>query len=288
MQTMQAGILANGARRGDAQGRRWIGLALVAAALAAGCASRETPAPITHLPSGEVRQPAQIVDAVSVTHTVVPGDTLFSIARRYGERVESLASLNQISDPSQLRVGQVLYLRGAPAASTSTSTSATTQPVASGTQPAVAPSSAASSSASSPSGSAAPITTAAPRASDANLVRWDWPASGRILQAFTVNTKGIDLEGKIGDPVKAAADGTVAYAGNGVRGLGNLILLNHSDGFISAYAHNQTLLVKTGQKIQQGTQIASIGQSDTTSPRLHFEIRRRGTPVNPLSYLPAR
>ena len=86
----------------------------------------------------------------------------------------------------------------------------------------------------------------------------------------------------------AAADGKVMYAGNGVRGLGNLVLLGHSNGFITAYAHNQQLLVKSGDSVKKGSRIALLGQSDTTSPRLHFEIRRSGNPVNPLSYLPPR
>jgi lipoprotein NlpD len=137
-----------------------------------------------------------------------------------------------------------------------------------------------------------PVTPAEPsataRASDAHVINWGWPASGKIIQSFNTNTKGIDIAGEPGEPVHAAADGKVMYAGNGVRGLGNLVLLGHSDGFITAYAHNQALLVKTGQQVKKGTKIASIGQTDTTSPRLHFEIRRRGTPVNPLSYLPAR
>src|SRR5690606_28598488 len=135
---------------------------------------------------------------------------------------------------------------------------------------------------------AKPAGNASARASDAGLIAWAWPSSGKVIQGFTTTTKGIDIEGAVGAPVTAAADGKVMYAGNGVRGLGNLILLGHSSGFITAYAHNQTLLVKTGQTVKKGAKIATLGQSDTTSPRLHFEIRRRGTPVNPLSYLPAR
>ena len=102
------------------------------------------------------------------------------------------------------------------------------------------------------------------------------------------NSKGIDIAGALGDPVTAAADGKVMYSGNGVRGLGNLIIVNHQNGFITAYAHNRTLLVKTGQDVKRGAKIAEIGQSDTTSPRLHFEIRRQGTPVDPMQYLPTK
>jgi len=126
------------------------------------------------------------------------------------------------------------------------------------------------------------------RADDANLISWGWPASGPVTQTFTTATKGIDISGSLGAPVVAAADGKVMYSGNGVRGLGNLIIINHSNGFITAYAHNQTLLAKTGEAVKRGAKIAEIGQTDTTSPRLHFEIRRQGTPLDPLEYLPAR
>src|SRR5690606_36645934 len=131
-----------------------------------------------------------------------------------------------------------------------------------------------------------PVSTA--RANEASLISWGWAASSKISQSFNANTKWIDIEGNAADAVHAAADGKVMHAGNGVRGLGNLILLGHSNGYITAYAHNQSLLVKTGDQIKKGAKIAAIGQTDTTSPRLHFEIRRRGTPVNPMSYLPVR
>jgi len=294
---MQAGNSASGAGHDDPRrhGARtyWLLLALTTAVLAAGCASRTKPAPITHLSVDEVRKPAQRVVAppAAASYTVAAGDTLNSIARKHDTTVDALVRLNRIEQPDLLLAGQVLRLR-----TPSVETQATQAvPPSTNTTPvgAVPVAQTPSNASSTPVASTTPSTTparsmSAPRASDANLIRWDWPANGRVLQVFNVNTKGIDLEGKIGDPVKAAANGTVMYAGNGVRGLGNLILLGHSDGFISAYAHNQVLMVKTGQHIKQGAQIATIGQSDTTSPRLHFEIRRRGTPVNPLSYLPAR
>src|SRR5690606_4858537 len=196
------------------------------------------------------------------------GDTLYKIAQANQVEVNELARLNNITDPSQLRIGQVLRLDSSgPAPAAPAPGAATPIPVT-------------------------PVTPAEPtstvRASDAALINWGWPASGKIIQSFNANTKGIDIAGTVGEPVHAAADGKVMYAGNGVRGLGNLILLGHSNGFITAYAHNETLLVKTGQEIKKGAKIASIGQTDTTSPRLHFEVRRRGTPVNPMSYLPAR
>lgn len=242
---------------------RYLLLAAVAVTVVlAGCASRKTQAPVTDMSSG-VEAPA-----TGGTYVVKAGDTLYKIAQSQGVEVNELARLNNIVDPSQLRIGQVLRLDDTgPAPAAPATGTATPIPVA-------------------PVAPAEP--TATVRASDAALINWGWPASGKIIQSFNTNTKGIDIEGAPGDPVNAAADGKVMYAGNGVRGLGNLILLGHSNGFITAYAHNQSLLVKTGQEVKKGEKIAAIGQSDTTSPRLHFEIRRRGTPVNPMSYLPAR
>jgi lipoprotein NlpD len=236
--------------------------AVIVATMLAGCASRTTKAPVTDMSAG-----AAPVAPVGATYVVKPGDTLYKIAQTNNIDVATLSRINNITDPSQLRVGQVLALDGsapAPAPSVGPATAIPVVPVA----------------------PAEPTSVA--RASDASLINWGWPASGKIIQSFNANTKGIDIVGATGDPVQAAADGKVMYAGNGVRGLGNLILLGHTDGFITAYAHNQALLVKTGEEVKKGQKIASVGQSDTTSPRLHFEIRRRGTPVNPLSYLPPR
>jgi lipoprotein NlpD len=109
-----------------------------------------------------------------------------------------------------------------------------------------------------------------------------------VIQGFTPTTKGIDIAGNAGDEIEAAANGIVMYSGNGVRGLGNLIIVNHDNGFITAYAHNRTLLVKKDQVVKKGTKIAEMGQTDAASVRLHFEVRRQGTPVDPLQYLPSR
>lgn len=246
----------------------------------AGCATN-SPAPITDIHSSTPSTPTS-TGGTGASYTVLAGDTLFKIAQQHGVTVQDIAQRNGITDPSQLRVGQVLTIgQGtavavappqAPVTTPVTDNPVTTPPVAE--KPVTPP--------------ANPVATDSPRASDANLIAWGWPSSGTIIQGFTTSTKGIDLAGTMGDPIVAAANGKVMYAGNGVRGLGNLILLGHTNGFITAYAHNETLLVKTGQEIQKGQKIATLGQSDTTSPRLHFEVRRRGTPVNPLSYLPSR
>ena len=245
---------------------RTAGAVLVAVALA-GCASNKNSAPIS-----DINQSSQ---AAAGTYVVKRGDTLFGIARAHNVSVADITRLNDLIDPNRLEPGQVLRMSdSAVAVSASSSASAASQSSAQ-TEPVAKPV--------QTSGTKAPA-----RASDASVVSWAWPAQGRIIQGFNGNTKGVDIEGKQGDPVAAAAAGKVMYVGNGVRGLGNLVLLEHGNGFMTAYAHNQTLLVKAGQQVKKGERIALLGMTDATSPRLHFEIRRGGTPVNPLSYLPAR
>ncbi|WP_032826690.1 peptidoglycan DD-metalloendopeptidase family protein, partial [Bordetella holmesii] len=218
-------------------------------------------------------------------------DTLFKIARANNVDIETIKRLNSLSDPNQIHVGQVLKL------SSATSSNAQPQPITGGqiqAKPLDAPDShAAGTDTSTPATPVTPPPTPAEtkpvaRAADAGVINWGWPSSGQIQQNFNANSKGIDIAGNPGDPVMAAADGKVMYSGNGVRGLGNLIIINHQNGFITAYAHNRALLVKTGQDVKRGAKIAELGQSDTNAPKLHFEIRRQGTPVDPMQYLPAR
>ena len=240
---------------------------IAVALVLAGCTSGSL-APISNLSSA----------APSVaTYVVKPGDTLNKISRATGVSESTIARINKITNPNLLIVGQTLRL----------SDSQTPPPVTRANSLAPQPS--------QPSQPSQPIhapastePSSASRASDAGLINWGWPAKGKIIQGFTPTTKGIDIAGSAGDPIEAAADGKVIFSGDGPRGLGNLVIVEHSDGFITAYAHNKSLLVKEGQSIKRGTKIAEMGQSDTTSVRLHFEVRRRGTPVDPLQYLPAR
>ncbi|MBV7485923.1 peptidoglycan DD-metalloendopeptidase family protein [Bordetella sp. BOR01] len=249
-------------------------------ALLAGCSVTKNRAPVVDLSN----QPAATAQPGG-TYVVKPGDTLYQIARANNVDIDNLKRLNNISDPNQLAVGQVLKLSGT---ATSTATAPTTPAPAPATETKPIPlGEPETPAATPPAETPAPVPTP-PRASDASLINWGWPSSGPVTQTFNSSTKGIDIGGSLGDPVTAAADGKVMYSGNGVRGLGNLIIINHQNGFITAYAHNQTLLVKTGQTVKRGTKIAEVGQTDTTSPRLHFEIRRQGTPVDPLQYLPSR
>jgi lipoprotein NlpD len=120
-------------------------------------------------------------------------------------------------------------------------------------------------------------------------VGWIWPAHGNLIAGFDeAKNKGLDIAGKAGEPVFASADGRVVYAGAGLRGYGNLIILKHNNTYLTAYAHNQTLLVKEDQSVQKGQKIAEMGNSDADRVKLHFEIRRQGKPVDPARYLPAR
>jgi lipoprotein NlpD len=120
---------------------------------------------------------------------------------------------------------------------------------------------------------------------------WQWPAAGKLIQRFSAGAqphKGVDIDGRSGDPVYAANSGSVVYAGNGVRGYGNLLIVKHDETFLSAYAHNSKLLVKEGDVVRGGEKIAEIGDSGTDRVKLHFEVRKQGNPVDPLKILPGR
>ena len=132
-----------------------------------------------------------------------------------------------------------------------------------------------------------PPTAAAKPQAPAGSVAFIWPAKGKLLAGFSQsNNKGVDIGGKIGDPVYAAAAGRIMYTGTGIRGYGKLIVIKHDDGFNSVYAHNSQILVKEGQAVKRGERIAILGDTDAKKPMLHFEIRKSGKPVDPLKYLP--
>jgi len=125
-------------------------------------------------------------------------------------------------------------------------------------------------------------------AADDDAVSWMWPAEGKVVGTFDGGKKGVDIAGKSGQPVMAAGAGKVMYAGAGIRGYGNLVIVKHSNNLLSAYAHNKTILVKEGQAVTKGQKIAEMGNSDSDSVKLHFEIRQQGKPVDPSKYLPPR
>ncbi|MCW3481579.1 peptidoglycan DD-metalloendopeptidase family protein [Neisseriaceae bacterium JH1-16] len=127
-------------------------------------------------------------------------------------------------------------------------------------------------------------TKPAPKATDSTIA-WGWPTEGKVGRGYSDSNKGIDIPGKLGQPVVAAADGKVVYSGNGLRGYGKLIIIKHDKTFLSAYAHNNALLVKEGQSVRKGQKIAEMGNTDADQVKLHFEIRRFGKPVDPAQYL---
>jgi len=196
-------------------------------------------------------------------HIVRTGETLFSIAWRYGEDSRDLARWNKLGDGSLIHPGQVIRLT--PPSGERRSSSASTRK-SSGSRP------------------LPPIPTQpAPP--------WSWPAGGNVSVEFGKRPgtgTGILIDGKAGQSIKAAAGGTVVYSGSGLIGYGELIIVKHNDTYLSAYGHNASLLVKEGQSVKKAQKIATMGEGPGGKPRLHFEIRRNGKPVNPRQYLPAR
>lgn len=236
-------------------------------------------------------------------YTVKPGDTLIRIGLESGQSWKDIARWNSLENANLIEVGQVLRVvpPGPASQAVASDTGVVTRPVTSSSitpaapgsapaAPASAPKPAASSAPSGPVVAAAPTTPAtAPATAGDDDMAFIWPASGSLIAGFDeARNKGYDIAGKAGDPVLAAADGRVVYAGAGLRGYGNLVILKHNNTFLTAYAHNQTLLVKEDQSVRKGQKIAEMGSTDADRVKLHFEIRRQGKPVDPSRYLPAR
>lgn len=273
-------------------------IVLVAAVLGAGCASQGT-APVRDGSGITAPAPAAAAPApVSGFHTVRPGETLLSIARQYGVTLPDLVAWNRITDPDQIHVGQTLRVSAtatvpAGAAAPGGGVAVVTPVPAAGTGAATVP------TVREPIGGRTPVAEPAaaeppapvpgeqpPAAGDG---QWQWPAAGSVIAGFNEGSnKGLDIGGKVGDPVIAAAAGKVVYAGSGLRGYGKLIVIKHNQEFNSVYAHNDRLLVKEDDQVVQGQKIAELGSSETDRPKLHFEIRKQGKAVDPAGYLPAR
>ena len=210
-------------------------------------------------------------------YTVQKGDTLTRIGLDNGQAWRDLARWNNLSNPDVIEVGQVL--RVAPPGAAVENPGVVVRPIGSAA-----------------AGQATPAKPAAsvPQAASSNAVAaedfsFSWPANGQVIAGFDeAKNKGIDIAGKAGDPVLAAADGQVVYAGAGLRGYGNLIIVKHNNTYLTAYAHNQKLLVKEDQKVRRGDKIAEMGSSDADRVKLHFEVRRQGKPVDPSKFLAAR
>lgn len=287
---------------------------LLMAAVLCGCASRQSAPVIERAPGAQApaAPPVRAADPRPETYTVKRGETLYGIALDHGLDYRELAEWNGISNLNLIRVGDVLRLR-APAAATVTSEGAAqVKPVTSAGALESRPLGAgpeAASTAKKPDAATiarieprppepepkpkpdAPLPGPRPEAQgdDDEKVDWSWPVRGTIVARFVdPASKGVDISAKFGDPVLASAPGRVVYSGSGLRGYGKLIIIKHNPTYLSAYAHNNQILVKEGQSVAKGQKIGEVGSTDTDAPKLHFEIRRLGKPVDPLKFLPER
>jgi len=275
-------------------------------------------------PAPPPEAPPPVVEKPLPTHAVKKGETLVGIALQYGLDYRELAAWNNIVNPASLKVGQVLVIAPPPGASVATPLAPATPAAPAGTGPVATPLVAAGppiegrplantktakvepraqklpyseralaqlSAGDAPAAPDAPSAQPAsppprPAGTDSENIDWTWPVKGKVTAPFTESSKGIDIAGKKGTAVRAAAAGRVIYADHGLRGLGNLIIIRHNDTWLSAYAHNDKLLVKEQDEVKKGQKIAEMGSSDADQVKLHFEVRRQGKPVDPQKFLP--
>lgn len=233
--------------------RRWaIWLAACLSIWLAGCSFNQLSAPVreARMARHAVKPPAVMPD----WYRVRPGDNLFRIALDHGLEYRQLAEWNRLDDPSVVKAGELLRLK--PPAAT-----------APARQTALA---------------------AEPETPDETPDEWVWPAQGEVIGRFdgSAGGNGLDIAGPRNSPVLAAAPGRIVYAGAGLRGYGKLIIIRHNKALLSAYGHNERVLVNEGQTVKLGQVIAVMGDSDADRVKLHFEIREYGKPVDPMSYLP--
>lgn len=218
-----------------------------------GCQSSEYMAPVVSR--------SQSIGPRPNSYTVCRGDTLYSIAFSFGMDFRTLAAINHIAPPYAIHPGQPLNLHRP-----------LNYPV--------------SQSSTHPQKFVPPSSVSGYSANYSGKISWVWPARGKILKAFGKNNKGIDIAGQFKEPIYASAKGVIVYAGHGIRDYGNLLIINHNDIYLTAYAHNAQLLVRQGVHVQKGQQIATMGVDMNRQSVVHFEIRQNGRPVNPLNYLP--
>ncbi|WP_408160181.1 peptidoglycan DD-metalloendopeptidase family protein [Herbaspirillum lusitanum] len=205
-------------------------------------------------------------------YTVQRGDTLYSIGRDFDQSPGDLRAWNRLSNPNDLEVGQRIRVRPPVGVAARTAPTRSAKPAAAA-RPAAKP--------------ASKEKEEAPLAADEKL-DWIWPTPGKSAPSADSYKKGIDIAGSSGQSVLASAAGKVTYAGRGIRGYGNMVILKHTPTLLSVYAHNKTILVKEGQTVTRGQQIAEMGDTDSDKVKLYFEIRRNGKPVNPMGLLPPR
>lgn len=298
-------------------------LLILSLGLLSACSTTSRHAPVIDraAPPAVSRQPAAPVDDgkddARGTYTVRKGDTLLRIALDHGQNYRDVVAWNNLANPNDIKVDQVLRMAPPPVVAVQTS------PVS---MPEIRPSAPAVPKKSAPRGEKRPysdkelaelrkeesarqadkdepkadkpvVLAAVPATVPASVARdngddklsWQWPSEGKIIATFDEGkNKGIDIAGKAGQQVMAAGAGKVMYAGSGIRGYGNLVIVKHSNSLLSAYAHNRSIVVKEGDSVNKGQMIAEMGDSDADSVKLHFEIRQQGKPVDPSRFLPTR
>ena len=248
-----------------------IAILLASVVLIAGCSTPRTkPANVTDRSGGSVAyEPAP-----PGYYRVKKGDTLARIALDHGQAPRDVTqwnkAINPNFNPNVIEVGDLILVKA---------------PVNLKTAGVVDKKPAADKSGTSVSVPASALEPAKSEVVAEPGIRLSWPAKGKVTGEFSETNKGIDIAGKVGEPVLAASDGKVVYAGNSLRGYGNLIIVKHDNTYLTAYAHNSKLLVKEGDTVRKGQKIAEMGDTDATSAKLHFELRVNGKPVNPTPYL---
>ena len=331
-------VMNNRVRMNQANNFRNWSLAVCGAMLISACSTTPNKAPVIErtpvpqAPESPVAVPVakpKTAESTQATYVVKRGDTLYRIALDHGQSYSDLVVWNDLKNPNDIKVGQVLKVSppesvvaangNAPVQTVPVTNSAVeVKPLGqavSGNKVsprgdkrpyseanlaelqkqdgAAAPVAAATTAATVAAKADQPVVVAKPaekpaEAAATESIDWMWPVDGKVLSTYTPKTKGVDIAGRMGQDVYAAAAGKVMYVGSGIRGYGNLVIIRHTGSLLSAYAHNKTILVKEGQAISKGQKIAEMGNSDSDTVKLHFEVRMQGDPVDPAKYLPAR
>ena len=262
-------------------------MAIVLGTILTGCSSPRTKAaPVTDRNAASVTSMASEPTPPGY-YRVKRGDTLLRISLDHGQSYKDIALWNNLSDPNQIEVDQLLLIKS-PTASKSASVASTANKKLPAGESVVGNASSAKAAVAKGDGSKADAmksdASSSPVAEPG--IRLSWPAQGKVVEEFSEGkNKGIDIAGKLGEPVQASADGKVVYAGNSLRGYGNLVIVKHDNTYLTAYAYNKSLLVKEGDSVRKGQKIAEMGDTDTNAVKLHFEVRVNGKPVNPMQFL---
>jgi len=254
------------------------------------CSNRTQPAPVSEIYQGKTFRDFEQQAYSANTYQVKAGDTLYSIAWYSGNDYRDLARINKITSPYQIQPGQLLTLAELSKSIQPTSNKNTGQTSKTIVNQAVDPSKKQAYGESEQKVIKDSIGSTIGQFPD-RVKSWHWPTYEKVSRGFSAKeqgNKGLDFSGKLGMPILAAADGKVVYTGNALRGFGKLVIIKHSDAYLTAYAHNDNMLVKEQQWVTAGQKIATMGRSGTDKVKLHFEVRYKGKSINPLRYLPSR